>query len=77
MGSTYKATKALRLAVFDLDYTLWHPEMYQLNGRPRLVEASKMKIKFLDKVLHEARTDREGMILTDNSGSPIRVFPGA
>ena len=26
----------LRLAVFDLDYTIWQPEMYQIHGPPQL-----------------------------------------
>lgn len=31
----------LRLVVFDLDYTVWQPEMYQLYGSPRLVRAPR------------------------------------
>mmetsp|Transcript_19655 Transcript_19655/g.24238 ORF Transcript_19655/g.24238 Transcript_19655/m.24238 type:complete len:178 (-) Transcript_19655:111-644(-) len=26
----------LRLAVFDLDFTVWKPEMYEINGPPKL-----------------------------------------
>ena len=29
-------TAELRLAVFDLDYTIWKPEMYQIHGPPKL-----------------------------------------
>lgn len=75
MGSD--ADKLLRLAVFDLDYTVWQPEMFQLHGPPRLVEASQTKRKFPSEVLQEARTNQKGMILTDGGGMPIRVFSGA
>ena len=62
------------LAVFDLDYTVWQPEMYQLYGRPRFVPAPK---QFSDHILKECKTVKDGMILTDSGGSPMRVFPGA
>lgn len=68
----------LRLAVFDLDYTIWQPEMYQLSGIPKLTEVdSKQNKKLSATVLQEARTIREGYILTDRSHSPMRVFQGA
>ena len=49
--------KTLRLVVFDLDYTVWQPEMYQLWGEPKLTEPSK---KISEKVLREAKTTKEG-----------------
>jgi hypothetical protein len=62
------------LAVFDLDFTVWEPEMYQLSGEPRFVEAPK-DLSASEK--KETNTVKDGMILTDNNGSPIRIFPGA
>lgn len=62
------------LAVFDLDYTVWQPEMYQLYGQPRFVQAPK---GMSDKVLKEAKTTKDRMILEDKGGSPMRVFHGA
>lgn len=70
-------TRILRLVVFDLDYTVWQPEMYQLYGSPRLVDASSLKHIKSDRVLQEAQTDTKGQILVDKSGTPIRVFEGA
>ena len=66
--------RTLRLAVFDLDYTVWDPEMYQLHGRPRLVKAPK-NLSAVEE--HETRTKKEGMIMVDKSGTPMRVFTGA
>jgi hypothetical protein len=66
--------KKLQLAVFDLDFTVWEPEMYQLWGEPRFVEAPKDSSA---KEKKETRTTKDGMILTDKSGTPIRVFPVA
>jgi hypothetical protein len=65
----------LRLVVFDLDYTVWKPEMYQLDGPPRLVEADRHKYSGVE--IHEMRTTKDGMILTDDSETPIRMFSGA
>lgn len=89
----------LRLVVFDLDYTIWHPEMYQLCGKPRLVPINvgrgsddedstssgqrgsrrrrKVKTKPVGSFLSETRTMEGGMMITDGSGTPMRVFPGA
>ena len=61
------------LAVFDLDYTVWHPEMYQLYSEPVLVEASD---RISQTVREEAKTKDPNKILV-SSGSPIRVFSGA
>lgn len=66
---------SLRLAVFDLDYTVWQPEMYQLYGNVRLVKADGYQLSAIEK--HETKTTKDGMILTDKSGTPIRVFSGA
>ena len=65
----------MKLAVFDLDYTIWRPEMYQLSSTPRLVAASS-KPRLSAKVVSEAKTTQEGMIIV-SGGSPIRMFKGA
>lgn len=69
----------LQLAVFDLDYTVWKPEMYQLYGPPSLIpiESLKKKKRPSAAVLKEARTIEENMIVTDTSGTPMTVFDGA
>ena len=78
VGSGNRASPPLRLAVFDLDFTIWRPEMYQLDGAPKLTEIdSKNNRKLSAQILEEARTIKEGHILTDRSHSPMRVFPGA
>ncbi|KAL7576882.1 hypothetical protein ACA910_006648 [Epithemia clementina (nom. ined.)] len=67
----------LRLVVFDLDYTIWQPEMYQLWGKPKLVPIESKK-GLSPSIFQEARTKEDGYILIDpKQGSPIRVFPGA
>ena len=50
----------LQLAVFDLDYTIWQPEMYQLHGKPHLVDITK-KVHKRDEV----RTKVDGKMLVD------------
>uniref|UniRef100_A0A7S3L5V5 Magnesium-dependent phosphatase-1 n=1 Tax=Amphora coffeiformis TaxID=265554 RepID=A0A7S3L5V5_9STRA len=65
----------MKLAVFDLDYTVWKPEMYQLARTPKLVEASS-KPRLGAKIIHEAQTTTKGMILM-SGGEPIRMFKGA
>jgi Acid Phosphatase len=71
----------MKLAIFDLDYTIWQPEMYQLYGAPRLVPVSSLKPNLRDSasaaVKKEMTTNRDGMVLVDGAGSPMRVFPGA
>ena len=90
-GNNGGGGRNLRLAVFDLDYTIWQPEMYQLYGKPRLVatsggsvggtgrrRANAKKVKTVgNSFILETRTMQEGMMITDGSGSPMRVFPGA
>jgi hypothetical protein len=75
------ATKLLmKLAVFDLDYTLWRPEMYQLNGPPHLTPIEKVKtrkLKLSPAMLKEARTNLEDHVLVDRRGNLMRVFDGA
>ena len=65
----------MKLAIFDLDYTIWQPEMYQLSSTPRLVPASS-KSRLSDKIKKESQTTTAGMILM-SGGSPMRMFPGA
>lgn len=76
----------LLLAVFDLDYTIWHPEMYQINGPPALVmecsassQTSRKGMKKISKVALTpwTKTVREGMIVADQNGTPMALFDGA
>lgn len=68
----------MKLAVFDLDYTIWQPEMYQLYGPPKLKPVSSVRQnKLSPKILAETKTTHDDMLLVDNSGSPMRVFHGA
>ncbi|CAB9515152.1 Magnesium-dependent phosphatase 1 [Seminavis robusta] len=70
--------EAMRLVVFDLDYTIWQPEMYQLYSAPRLTPIDSRSNQALSaEVLEEAKTKKEGHVLTGNSYSPMRVFKGA
>ena len=69
-----RPNRPLELVVFDLDFTVWQPEMYQLCGEPKLTGNMN---SLPGNARKEARTSKEGMILVDKSGTPIRVFPGA
>jgi hypothetical protein len=66
--------KTLQLVVFDLDFTIWKPEMYQLCGAPQLTDAPK-NLSWAEK--KATATSTPGKILTDEAGSQIQVFPGA
>lgn len=68
------AKPPIRLAVFDLDYTVWQPEMYQLWGPPKLVQAKSLNLRNL---LGSYQTIREDHVLVDRSQTPITVFDGA
>jgi len=67
----------MRLAVFDLDYTIWRPEMFQLYGPPKLTPTSKLGGRLSPAALAEGRTVQEGMVLTDRDGDIMRIFDGA
>ena len=57
---------SLRLAVFDLDDTVWEPEMYELNGPPK-------------RIRHNIRGAKKGksLIVTDQLNTQINVYDGA
>ena len=86
-NSDNKKRRVLELVVFDLDYTIWDPEMYQLCGKPTLVDAADYNLS--KKQLEESRTIHDGKILVDTPSSsrgrsrhtyqrqPMRVFSGA
>lgn len=68
----------MRLAVFDLDYTIWRPEMYQLWGPPQLVSAETgLGSNPSPALVRETRTHSPNMVLVDRDQSPMRVFDGA
>ena len=62
------------LGVFDLDFTVWRPEMYQLYGKPEFAQPPKGTSA---RTLREAKTRKEGLVLRDRDGSVMRVFHGA
>mmetsp|Transcript_2008 Transcript_2008/g.2517 ORF Transcript_2008/g.2517 Transcript_2008/m.2517 type:complete len:197 (+) Transcript_2008:106-696(+) len=74
----------LLLAVFDLDYTVWEPEMYQISGPPKLVEEDEVELRGSNKEknkqkrqLHRSMSIEDGKIVTDQDGTPITIFDGA
>jgi len=74
------SSSPLRLVVLDLDYTIWDPEVCRLYGKPRLqaIAAYVTKGGFLsEEFLQEARTTKEGHIISDDNDQVMRVFPGA
>ena len=79
----------LQLVVFDLDFCVWKPEMYQLRGPPTLTNLKSIQPKQPRKrkksqqlqtsssLPKRPNTNRKGMIVTDQAGTPITVFDGA
>lgn len=74
----------MQLVVFDLDYTIWQPEMYQIDGPPKLIGVDEFQGKQKRKsqippryIPLGARTIYENKIVTDRRGTPITVFNGA
>lgn len=74
----------MQLVVFDLDYTIWQPEMYQIDGPPKLVSVDEFQGKQKRKSRAPPRsiplgstTIHQNKIATDRRGVPITVFDGA
>jgi magnesium-dependent phosphatase 1 len=72
----------LQLAVFDLDFCVWKPEMHQIQGPPILTpmktfEKKKRKAKTQPSGLQLTQTTQKGMTVTDRAGTPITLFDGA
>ncbi|KAL7543151.1 hypothetical protein ACHAXR_012452 [Thalassiosira sp. AJA248-18] len=74
----------MQLVVFDLDYTVWQPEMYQIDGPPKLVSVDEFRGKQRRKNKTPARqiplgstTITPNKIAIDRRGTPITVFDGA
>ena len=65
----------MELVVFDLDYTVWRPEMYQLHGKPVLTDIEQSRVT--GSLRAETKTTKESTMLVDSIAQPIRVFPGA
>ena len=78
-----------KLIVFDLDFCIWKPEMYQLQGPPQLKNLRSLQVKpkrnqrknksmqTTSSLPNNPNTNQKGMILTDRTGTPITVFEGA
>lgn len=81
--------RMLQLVVFDLDFCVWKPEMYQLRGPPTLtnlksIQPKQPRKRKANKQIHTTSnlpehptTNRKGMIVTDSVGTPITIFDGA
>lgn len=75
----------LELAVFDLDYTVWQPEMYQIYGPPSLVNISDLQPKRKRKNRTATQpiknigfgSIQKGKTVVDQHGTPITIFGGA
>jgi len=75
----------MQLVVFDLDYTIWQPEMYQLNGPPKLISLDEFQGKQNRKskkvslsIPQGSTTIHQNKIATDRRGKvPITIFDGA
>jgi magnesium-dependent phosphatase 1 len=76
------------LACFDLDYTIWAPEMYQIQGPPQLVTLEEFQGKKRGRkgnapplqpsqVPKESTTIDPNKIVMDRQGTPMTVFAGA
>jgi magnesium-dependent phosphatase 1 len=73
---------ALQLAVFDLDYTVWEPEMYQIYGPPKQMKKRTQQNKRDDASSTSTSTSisiqsHQQVIVTDQSNTQINVFDGA
>jgi hypothetical protein len=75
----------MQLVVFDLDYTIWQPEMYQIDGPPKLMSIDEFQGKpkrksstpNLRSIPPGSNTIHHNKIVTDRRGTPITVFDGA
>lgn len=71
----------LQLAVFDLDFCTWAPEMYQIQGPPGLTPISTLQKKKRKKrstpPMDLSPTIQKGKTVTDRCGTPIKLFDGA
>ena len=74
----------MQLVVFDLDYTIWQPEMFQIDGPPKLMSVDEFQGKQKRKSRTSPRqippgstTIHQNKIITDRRGTPITIFDGA
>jgi len=78
----------MQLVVFDLDFCIWQPEMYQIQGPPILKNLQSIQPKLKRKRRNDTQqlkfklpknpnSNQKGMIVTDRNGTPITVFDGA
>jgi magnesium-dependent phosphatase 1 len=67
----------MQLVVFDLDYTIWQPEMYQIDGPPMLMSVDDFQRKRNRGHPPGSDTILQHKIVTDRRGTPITVFEGA
>ncbi|GKY91946.1 hypothetical protein MPSEU_000166200 [Mayamaea pseudoterrestris] len=64
----------LRLVIFDLDHTIWRPEMCDLTAAPQLKPAPS---NLSPTALKEGRTIKEGHFLMIGEDACMQVFEGA
>jgi Acid Phosphatase len=58
----------MKLAIFDLDFTIWQPEMYELDIQQE---------HHFPSVLKEALTTSFEHVLVDGNGWLMQMFDGA